>query len=60
MKFNFQHKEKELAELLSRAGAELGYPVYFVGGFVRDRFLNKTSKDIDIVCVGDGIELART
>ena len=31
---------------------------YVVGGFVRDLFLQRTSKDIDIVCVGDSITLA--
>ncbi|TSJ81480.1 CCA tRNA nucleotidyltransferase [Cardinium endosymbiont of Dermatophagoides farinae] len=31
---------------------------YVVGGFVRDLFLGRTSKDIDIVCVGDGMVLA--
>lgn len=43
---------------VTRAGAELGYPVYVVGGWVRDLLLKRTSKDIDIVVVGDGIELA--
>ena len=32
---------------------------YVVGGFVRDILLNKSSKDIDFVCVGSGIELAQ-
>lgn len=31
---------------------------YIVGGYVRDLLLKKDSKDIDIVCVGSGIELA--
>ncbi len=32
---------------------------YVIGGFVRDIFLNRPSKDIDIVTVGSGIELAK-
>lgn len=36
----------------------LGREVYVVGGYVRDIFLNRESKDIDFVTVGSGIELA--
>jgi putative nucleotidyltransferase with HDIG domain len=32
---------------------------YVVGGFVRDLVLKRPSKDIDIVCLGSGIELAK-
>ena len=32
---------------------------YVVGGYVRDMFLNRESKDIDIVVVGDGISFAQ-
>lgn len=31
---------------------------YVIGGYVRDIFLNRPSKDIDIVCVGSGIQLS--
>ncbi len=34
-------------------------PVYVVGGYVRDQFLGKVCKDIDIVVVGDGPEFAK-
>lgn len=36
----------------------MGREVYVVGGYVRDLFLNRQSKDIDFVTVGSGIELA--
>jgi poly(A) polymerase len=32
---------------------------YVIGGFVRDLFLKRSTKDIDIVCVGSGILLAK-
>lgn len=46
-------------ELISRSGEELGFPTYLVGGYVRDLLLKRPSKDIDVVCVGSGIELAK-
>ncbi len=33
--------------------------VYLIGGFVRDIFLHRESKDIDIVVIGKGIDFAR-
>lgn len=36
----------------------LGRECYVVGGYVRDLFLNRPSKDIDFVAVGSGIEIA--
>ena len=32
---------------------------YVVGGFVRDFFLNRESKDVDILIIGDGISAAK-
>ena len=33
-------------------------PVYVIGGYVRDIYLNRVSKDIDIVALGSGIDIA--
>lgn len=38
---------------------DMGREVYTVGGFVRDIFLHRRSKDFDFVTVGSGIELAQ-
>lgn len=37
----------------------LGLECYAVGGYVRDLFLERPSKDIDIVVIGSGIEMAQ-
>ncbi|TRX66111.1 CCA tRNA nucleotidyltransferase [Carboxylicivirga sp. M1479] len=37
---------------------EMSMPAYVIGGFVRDLYLNRPSKDIDVVVLGSGIELA--
>lgn len=60
MVFNIQKLERDLFQLIQETGKSLGYPVFLVGGYVRDRLLsrNEGSKDIDVVCVGDGIEFA--
>ncbi len=38
---------------------EINRECYVVGGYVRDIFLNRNSKDIDFVTVGSGIEIAQ-
>lgn len=59
MVFDIQKHEREIFNLIGEVGHELGFPVYVVGGYVRDRLLARPSKDIDIVCVGSGIRLAQ-
>src|SRR5690606_4296803 len=46
-------------EKVGACADELGVETYVVGGFVRDLMINRESKDIDFVCVGNGIELAK-
>ena len=54
--------EKELFILkkIAHAAEELGVETYLIGGFVRDKIIGRKTKDADIVCVGDGIGLAKT
>ncbi len=44
---------------IAEAADELSMPVYVIGGFVRDKIMHRITKDADIVCVGDGIKLAK-
>lgn len=51
-------QERKVLEQIALAAQELGTPCYLIGGFVRDKILNRRTKDMDVVCVGDGIALA--
>lgn len=51
-------QETSLLKLVSAHAQELGYPCFLIGGFVRDKLLNRETKDLDFVCVGDAIALA--
>lgn len=51
----FRHPIYDLTGMIAD---ELGLQAYAVGGVVRDVFLNRESKDIDIVVIGSGITLA--
>lgn len=57
---NFAHKLKHpVFKVVSQIISEKGLEAYVIGGFVRDLLLDRTSKDIDIVVVGNGMELAQ-
>jgi poly(A) polymerase len=58
MDINCSEKELIVFEKIARAAADLQVPCFLIGGFVRDRLIGRPTKDADIVCVGDGIELA--
>lgn len=46
-------------QLISDTAAEMEVKSFVVGGFVRDLFMGHPSKDIDVVVVGKGIDLAK-
>ncbi|RYM30803.1 HD domain-containing protein [Brumimicrobium glaciale] len=59
MKLNYKEKLKHpvfkvTRDIITTEGLES----YVIGGFVRDLILDRPSKDIDIVVVGNGLELA--
>lgn len=49
---------KNVFRRLSEVADKAGVPCYVVGGYVRDIILGRKSKDIDILVVGSGIDLA--
>lgn len=48
-----------ILETIGRVAKERGQEAFVIGGFVRDTLLGREVKDIDIVCLGSGIELAQ-
>ena len=57
---NFSSKlQHPIFKVVSQVSTHREVPCYVVGGFVRDLILERASKDIDIVVVGDGMTLAK-
>ncbi|HRX93936.1 MAG TPA: HD domain-containing protein [Chitinophagaceae bacterium] len=52
-------REMELIHKVATAASTLGLETFLIGGFVRDKMLDRPSKDADFVCVGDAITLAK-
>ena len=50
--------DHDIFKIVSHTVAEKGVKAYVIGGYVRDCFLGRSSKDIDIVVEGSGIDLA--
>lgn len=63
MKFAHEIPKQHLRifEIIRDAGRQLNQPVYVVGGYVRDYYLDrlKEEPDIDFVTLGSGISLAK-
>ena len=55
-----QHLKHPVFSIISKLAGEQNLQVYAIGGFVRDIFLNRASKDIDILIIGNGIAFAES
>ncbi len=57
---DIQYSDEELFILkkIGKAAEEIDVPVFVIGGFVRDKILGRPTRDADIVCLGDGVDLA--
>lgn len=58
MQIQFNDKHKSILEKVAIAAEAVNVQAFAVGGFVRDQILGRSTKDIDIVCLGDGLALA--
>ena len=59
MDIDLQGWEKDVLEKVAQVAQAKHMPCYLIGGFVRDKIMGRLTKDADIVCVGDGLELAK-
>lgn len=58
MKSGLEIISHPIFKTIGQAADNLNVECYVIGGFVRDQLLNRDCKDIDVVCVGSGIDLA--
>ncbi|PCI92729.1 MAG: tRNA nucleotidyltransferase [Flavobacteriales bacterium] len=54
-----KHIQHPIFKLITEAANELNVDAYVIGGFVRDIILERPCKDIDVVAIGSGIDLAK-
>ena len=55
-----QHLQHPVFGIIAQMAAEKQMKVFVIGGYVRDLFLQRPSKDIDLVVLGNGIDFAET
>jgi tRNA nucleotidyltransferase (CCA-adding enzyme) len=58
-RINFQSELRSVFKEVGQIAGRMGYSVYLVGGPVRDILLGRSFQDIDIVCIGNAVKLAK-
>lgn len=53
-----KHIQHPIFNIIAEAASEQKVDAYTIGGFVRDIILDRPCKDIDVVAIGSGIDLA--
>lgn len=53
-----EHLTHPIFQIISEESDQCNQPSFVIGGFVRDLILQRASKDIDVVTLGSGIDLA--
>ena len=51
---NNEFLDNKIFQIVSGTASEMGVRAFVIGGYVRDCFLGRQSKDIDIVVEGSG------
>lgn len=60
MQIQYSGRESLIFKKIAKASEQLSVNSYLIGGFVRDKLLGRPTKDADILCIGDGINLAHS
>lgn len=60
IKDNSHYLKHTIFSIIGKSSDELGLESYVVGGFVRDSIMGRKTNDIDVVVIGNGIDLAQT
>lgn len=55
-----EYLQDPIFQIISDCAEKKQLECYVIGGFVRDIFLKRPSKDIDVVVIGSGIDLAQS
>ncbi len=58
MEIEFSKRELRILRAVQACADELQLESYLIGGYVRDKILDRPTKDIDVVCIGDAIHLS--
>ena len=58
-RINFQSELRSVFREIGQIAKRLGFSVYIVGGPVRDILLGRSFQDVDVVCVGNAVKLAK-
>ena len=58
-RINFQSELRSVFKEIGQIAKKLGFSVYLVGGPVRDILLGRSFQDVDVVCVGNAVKLAK-
>ncbi|MDP4130996.1 MAG: HD domain-containing protein [Bacteroidota bacterium] len=58
MQISCSESELSLFRKIGHAAASMQVEAYVIGGFVRDKLIDRSTDDVDIVCIGNAIDLA--
>ncbi len=59
MQFTFNSLEEEIIRAIREVANDLHLDAYLIGGYVRDKIMSRKTTDMDVVVIGDAIQVAQ-